>query len=227
MGFPNLPGVPPLSNLNNRALAGVVTEAAPLLNNLLDKLKKGWNIVDAITLKTDVIKPDSFLSIDFHNEYNIPNAPQEQGAFTSYNKVPTPFTAIVKVAKGAQLNPLSAFGGGGANLKSFLDNLLKINGDTKLYAVVTPDQTHLNVNLKGVDYKREVHNGAAMILATLTFVEVMQQANVSAPPAPPTTVAPNSGSCPKSAFASINLGGCQALGVTTLSKAALMLVKFK
>lgn len=227
MGFPNLPGVPPLSNLNSTMLTGAVTLAAPLLTNLLDKLKKGWSIVDVVTLKTEVIKPDSFISIDFHNESNLPVAPMEQGAFSTYNKVPTPFTAVVKVAKGAQLNPLNTLSSGSSDLKGFIDTLFKVQGDTNLYAIVTPDKTHLNVNLKGIDYKRELHNGAAMILATLSFVEVMRQSQVSAQITSPTTVAPNPTACPQSAAPPISLGSVQSTVINAAASTALSKLQLK
>src|ERR1035437_11025940 len=96
--FPNLPGVPALSK--NNVIAAAVLVAAPLINNLLDKLKPHWGIYDVAGLKT-VIEPDSFLGFDYRNETNISTYPIEQGGFASYNKVNTPFDARVKISKGS------------------------------------------------------------------------------------------------------------------------------
>jgi hypothetical protein len=80
------------------------------------------------------------------------------------------------VSKGSTLG----FGGATSDLKGFLDTLESIQGDTNLYAIVTPDATYLDANLKGYTYKREMNNGAAMIIATLNFVQIMTaQKNIS------------------------------------------------
>jgi hypothetical protein len=170
MGFPNLPGVPPLK-INPTVAAAAGTLAAPLINNLLDKAKRGWGVFSMDNLKKDVISPDSYISIDYRNESNIPMFPIEKGAFDSYNKVSTPYTVTIKVAKGAKMGLLA---GGTSDLKSFLDTINTIHDDTKLYAIVTPEATYLNANMKSYGYKRETNNGAAMIIAMLDFVEIMQ-----------------------------------------------------
>jgi hypothetical protein len=177
MGFPNLPGIPPLAG----GLAGAVTLASPLTSNLLELLKPSWGIFDS-TGKKQVIKPDAFLSISYHNEYNMPTVPLETGGFDTYNKVATPYDITVRVAKGNQL------GFGQDKMIDFLKILESIVRDVLLYNVVTPDATYINANLKGFDYKREMHNGANIIIADLHFMEVMRAPSSTATA---TSVPPN------------------------------------
>jgi hypothetical protein len=207
MGFPNLPGIPPLA-LPNSAFtpAGLTTLAAPLVSNLLDRLKPSWGIYPSTTTSYDeahkAIKPDAFLSIDYNNESNVPMFPIEQGAFGSYNKVATPYTATVRIAKGGKVGIL----GSDADLKGFLANLETIQGDTNLYSIVTPDATYLNANLRGFTYKREMNNGAAMILATLNFVQIMTAQKVTST-ATATSQPPDAVNCSSpSAVAIVNNG---------------------
>ena len=171
MSFPNLPGVPALSNLNPNVVAGVTTYLSPLISNLLDKLKPKWGIYDE-TGTNEVLHPDSFLSLMYHNESNLPMFPIEDGAFSTYNKVPNPFDITVRVTKSNTIG----LGTGLArqSMNEFLKFLEGMIGDTNLYSVLTPDFTYINANLKGFDYKREMNNGAAIILADLHFVEIMR-----------------------------------------------------
>jgi hypothetical protein len=206
MGFPNLPGIPPLQAGTVATSVAVTTVlSSPLVDNLLNSLKPSWGIYSNDG-KTKVIKPDTFLSIDYNTESNLPMFPLEKGAFDTYNKVATPYTATVRVSKGSTLG----FGGATSDLKGFLDTLESIQGDTNLYAIVTPDATYLDANMKGYTYKREMNNGAVMILANLNFVQVMTaQKLVSTATA--TLVPPNPTATVPSAQAQINNGACQAI----------------
>ena len=210
MSFPNLPGVPPLQSASATALASVALVASPLISNLLDKLKPKWEIQDAAGKK--VIDPDAFLSIDYHNESNIPMFPIESGAFDSYNKIATPYIIAVKIAKGAKID----MGFNSPDLKTFLNTLESIQGDTKNYSIITPDATYLNATLKGFDYKRETNNGASMIIATLNFVQVMK-AQIAVSNIDYRTLAPDPVNSPLGCQKEISLGMVHSEDYTTLT----------
>ncbi len=217
MGFPNLPGIPPLK-INPTVAAAAGTLAAPLINNLLDKAKRGWGVFLMTDLSgKDVISPDSYLSVDFHNESNVPMYPIEQGAFDSYNKVSTPMIVTVKVAKGAKMGLLT---GGASDLSSFLATLKSIQDDKNLYAVVTPEETFKNLNLRAYSYKRETSNGAAMILAELNFVEIMQTQTVIAYGSA-TTTPPDPVGTVSSAQAFKSLGNVQGFTIPSVPTPSL------
>ena len=203
MGFPNLPGIPPLAG----GLAGAVTLASSRTSSLLDLLKPSWGIYDS-TGKIQVLKPDAFLSVMYHNESNLPMFALEQGAFDTYNKVSTPYDITVRVAKGNQL------GFGADKMSDFLKAIEKILADVQLYSIITPDYTYINANLKGFDYKREMNNGAGIIVADLHFVEIMQ-AKTTKSTATATTVLPDKLSTVSSAVAAVQNGACAPLDVVS------------
>jgi hypothetical protein len=74
-------------------------------------------------------------------------------------------------------------------MNEFLKFLEGMVADTNLYSLVTPDFTYLNANLKGYDYKREINNGASIIMADLHFVEILS-AQISTTNSNSTTAAP-------------------------------------
>jgi|ERR1019366_2591077 hypothetical protein len=192
--FPNLPGVPALSRKN--VLAAVVTVAAPLINNLLDLLKPVWGIYDATGL-TVVIKPDSFLSVEYRNEMQVSNYPIEHGAFSSYNKVRTPNIVELKITKGSALTAVGT-SSHVSDRDSFLKKLDQLTASLDLYTIKTPEAEYINMNLEQYDYRREVKNGAGIIIASLRFVEIIEASVLlgSSTPQNPSAQAPiDNGMC--------------------------------
>ena len=108
-----------------------------------------------------VLQWDSCLSFDYHNESSISDAPQEEGAFISYNKVASPFmirtraTTTKPESRGQFLK----------DCESFLDDL-------KLYKFITPNAVYNDVNLTSVDYHRGSDAGFSMIMVDFVFREV-------------------------------------------------------
>lgn len=173
MSFPNLPGVPSLHSYNVPA-AAVATGASFLVNALLSG-NSGWGIYDD-TGTNAVLLPDSFLSLDFHQDTNISNYPIEQGSFASYNKVRTPYTIQARVSKGSSLGILSGIGFTPSTTPDrnlFLQALDDMIASLALLTIITPESTYYNANLESYEYKREVKNGAGIIIADLRFVEIM------------------------------------------------------
>lgn len=188
MNFPNIPGVPSLSN-KNQVYAAIVTLASPVVDNLLDLLKPVWGIYDADGINT-VIKPDNFLSAEYKNEMNVSKYPIEKGAFNSYNKVRTPNIVILRISKGSAM---TAFGNSShvSDRDRFLKTLDQFTASLDLCTIKTPEAEYYNMNLESYDYRRGTSNGAGMIIASLRFVEVIEASvllgNPSAPSAQPPT----------------------------------------
>ncbi len=211
--FPNLPGVPALSK--NNVITAAVLIAAPVINNLLDKLKPHWGIYDSTGLNT-VIEPDSFLGFDYRNEMNISTYPVEQGGFASDNKVKTPFNAIVKISKGSSI---TGIGIGQSSTTTDRHDFLHIIDDMAesldLYTLVTPEATYFNVSLESYEYRREHKNGTGIIIASLHFMQIMQATISTA--SDYTSVAPDPVACPVSAQAPQENGLCTAGSVLPAS----------
>jgi len=170
MSFPNLPGVPSLHSYN--VPAAIAATGISFGVNALHSGKSAWGIYDDAG-NDQVLFPDSFLSLDYKKDMNISNYPLEQGSFTSYNKVETPYSISVRVTKGSSLAILAGGGSMTADRDYFLHTLDEMVASLALLTIHTPEASYFNANLESYEYKREVKNGAGMIIADLRFVEIM------------------------------------------------------
>ena len=169
MSFPNLQGVP---SLKEYSAAPAIVSAGLSAINALNSSNTGWGIYDADGMN-QALFPDSFLSLDYKKDMNISNYPLEQGSFTSYNKVRTPYSISVRVTKGSSLAILSGGGSMTSDRNLFLQALDDMVASLALLTIITPEASYFNANLESYEYKREVKNGAGMIIADLRFVEIM------------------------------------------------------
>src|ERR1700677_2829037 len=116
-----------------------------------------------------VITAQTVLDVEYRQENRIATAPQEEGAFLSYNKVTMPFDARVTFAQGADAPSRTAF----------LNQILAAQASLTLYALVTPEITYPSVNVVHHDYRRTSISGV-----TLLAVDVgVEQVRVVAGPA--------------------------------------------
>lgn len=182
---PNFPGVPQL-------LTGFA--AASSINLLSGNTVTGWgtSLSPSWGVYQDgqsVIDFDSFLGIDYRQNWAIGDYPLEEGQFASYNKVNTPFDVRVRFASG--LND--------ENRQAMLASVAQIAGDHQLYDVVTPEVVYQSVNVQRYDYRRESKNGVGLLVIELWLLEIRQvgvasPANTQSPSGVPTisggTVAP-------------------------------------
>jgi hypothetical protein len=169
MSFPNLQGVP---SLKEYSAAPAIVSAGLSAINALNSSNTGWGIYDADGMN-QALFPDSFLSLDYKKDMNISNYPLEQGSFASYNKVRTPYSISVRVTKGSSLAILSGGGSMTSDRNLFLQALDDMVASLALLTIITPEASYFNANLESYEYKREVKNGAGMIIADLRFVEIM------------------------------------------------------
>lgn len=138
---------------------------------------------------TQVITPDSVLSLEWHGEERISDYPLMDGTFSSFNKVKVPYDLrIVMACQGLNyvqevlqtatqlidqaLGNLGLAFGQPMDRPSFLAQLDAMLDDTQLYDVVTPDKVYKNVNLVSYSHAKKNDEGATMIVAELLFREV-------------------------------------------------------
>lgn len=173
MPFPNvpdLPGVPPLA----RKIGTNVAAAAPLvaadisaqfpgalsgLSSFLFGTPPTWGVFQNGKL---FLQPDSFLGIRYRNENRVSDYPVEEGAFSTYNKVQTPFDATISLSKG----------GNAQDRAKFLLNVEHMFNDMKLYTVITPELTYSNLTVTDYTYERRSRNGAHFIVTHIRFLQV-------------------------------------------------------
>lgn len=171
--FPNVPNVPGVP-----ALLRSLTVPTPgaVLNRVLGAIAADlfgqtvWGVFDANG--DEVLNPDSFGGIDYQNGGRVSNAPQEEGAFSSYNKVANPYDCSLMLITSADKATRSAF----------LAKLEEMSAGVELFTVVTPERTYTNATLQNFNYKRNGQQGLTMIQAQLNFVQIRTSASSTVTP---------------------------------------------
>lgn len=153
--IPGVPSVPASVNL----FASVALLVSDLINSLLGFGAPEWGIFqDGFSL----VEADSVISLGYKQDWAISTYPVEEGAFQSYNKVDTPYTARVRFATG----------GSQSDRQNLLDSIAAIAGTLDLYDVVTPEQIYTNANVVAYSYTRTSSNGVGLIQVDVQLVEV-------------------------------------------------------
>jgi hypothetical protein len=109
---------------------------------------------------------DSFLGVRFRNGGRISSFPVEQGGFSSFNKVDTPYDAAIRLAHSGDL----------ASRNVMLAVLERIVRSTELYSVVTPEIVYVSANLVNYSYTRDTRGGSSQLIVELFLEEVRQTA---------------------------------------------------
>ena len=99
-------------------------------------------------------------SLDIRQDYRISTAPQEQGAFLSYNKVQAPFDGRVTFLVG----------GTAAQRSAFLATVAALTASMSLFSLVMPEFTFPSVNVTHYDLTRTARAGVSL-LAVDVWVE--------------------------------------------------------
>lgn len=95
----------------------------------------------------------SVRSVEYRREKRISTAPQEEGAFLSYNKVSEPFQGRVTYLQG----------GSDDDRSSFLAQVNQALNTLDLFLLVMPDFTYPNVNVVSYTYHRSSHRGMTLL----------------------------------------------------------------
>lgn len=133
-----------------------------------------WGVY-ATGTNTKVLFPDSIVSIEYQTESRVSTYPQEQGAFTSYNKVVVPFESHVRMTKmrlNKQQVQTSPDDQSPDDIGDFLDKCEAAKASLDLYDIITPDATYKSVTITRLSIKRDERNGAAMVTVDMGFQQV-------------------------------------------------------
>lgn len=161
--YPNVPDLPGVPSLARDPLAAIATVASPRISGILGAFTPKWGIYSADG-KTQELIPDTFLGLYYMNGSAVAQAPLENGSFTSYNKVATPFEGIAHMA----------IAGSTTDRGKFITKLEEMAADTVLYSVVTPEHVYRYCNLERYDMRRTQRNGAGMVEVRCHFKEIRQ-----------------------------------------------------
>lgn len=139
-----------------------------------------WGIFDHATHEL-LLSPDSFMSLDFHNESRISQYPQEEGAFLSYNKVASPYEIRLSLTKGGSVEDRQAF----------LTSLDAHAGSLVLLDIATPERTYIKCNISRNRYGRTARQGATLLTVEIGVTEIRETATavLSSSGASPVTAA--------------------------------------
>lgn len=96
----------------------------------------------------------SVLDVEVRQDYRIATAPQEQGAFTSYNKVQIPYDARITFA---------AMGNEGGRA-AFLSLIVNLAATLDLFSIVMPEFVFPSVNVVHYGLRRAAQHGVSMIV---------------------------------------------------------------
>lgn len=186
-------GVPAL--LGQSISAGVDATASTALVGTYEKWmirqqSKTWGIYNSSNAQ--ILTAAHVIGIDYNIGYAISDAPLEEGAFTSYNKVKQPYQATVSmVCDGTEsgsssivsslesLVGISSGTSSGINVRaSFIKTLETIVADTNLYNIVTPEFTYTNANIIGYRFRRQTQSGVTMVICDIGIQEVRKTASL-------------------------------------------------
>ncbi len=125
----------------------------------------------------NALNPDNVKDFEFKQSWKIANYPLEAGAFSSYDKVITPFGIRLTVTKGGSEDERA----------TFLLNAASVMGSLSLYSVVTPEITYNNVNPVDWRQRRTATNGVTLLTVEFDFVQL----NITGSGTVTTTAAPS------------------------------------
>lgn len=135
-----------------------------------------------------VITADSVLGFEYKKTWKIPNYPQEQGAFATYNKVELPGEPRMVFTKAGSV----------ADRTAFLAQVETVCASLDLYAAYTPEVQFGSVNPTSFNIlNRTADQGATVLRVEILLEEVRltagQQFSSSTAPASPTNTVQPSG----------------------------------
>lgn len=165
--FPNVPQVPGVPAVFRDLTIPSLPELVNLgLGGLADLLfgTPLWGMYDQDGRQAVVF--DAFLGVRFRNGGRISSFPVEQGGFSSFNKVDTPYDAAIRLAHSGDM----------ASRNVMLAVLERIVHSTDLYSVVTPEIVYASANLVNYAYTRDTRGGSSQLIVELYLEEVRQTA---------------------------------------------------
>lgn len=165
--FPNVPQVPGVPAVLRDLTIPSVSELANLGLGALAALIFGvprWGLYNQNGIAAVIF--DTFLGIRFRNGSRISSFPVEQGSFSSFNKVDTPFDAMLRFALSGDV----------ASRGALLNTLEALKGSVDLFSVVTPEIVYPSANVVAYSYERNSRSGPSQLIVDLYVEEVRQTA---------------------------------------------------
>lgn len=140
--MPNVPRVPGVPALTSYAANSVSLLAGNALADILLGLGRAqWGLYQN---GIPVVLADNVVSVDYKQDWNLPDYPIENGGFKSYDKVQLPFSVRLRFSTGGNV----------PDRETMLNSIVAISGTLDLFDAVTPEAIYQNVNVMHYDYRR-------------------------------------------------------------------------
>lgn len=161
--YPDVPlvlGVPPLPRLAGFILAAEVAVLADALGLSGLFAAQVWGLFG---IEGDpVIVADTISDVEFRQDRRISTAPQEEGAFMSYNKVAEPFQGRVGFVQAGTID----------DRNFFLEQIERAEASLDLFDLVMPEKVYPSVNVVHHDFRRSARRGMSMLMVDVWVEEV-------------------------------------------------------
>lgn len=191
---PIAPGVPPVNRVPGATFANVVLLTADAVSIISALAGPSWGVFNSFGTQvigqqlTGIVNfalgsltgfgSGNFMDLDFKNRFSISKAPQEQGAFMSYNKVNSPYDVAITVTAGGTVQ----------NRQLLISQVIAIIGSTDLFEVRMPEGPLAGLNPVGYQFSRKADRGLGLLVVEIFFEQVRPAGN----PAFSTTATPSS-----------------------------------
>jgi len=174
---PQAPGVPPLLNQIASVQNNVVLLVADALEVVGLFQTPQWGLftqggqpafgsgsTGIIAAVLQALGPggQSVGGVEYRMDHRISTAPQEQGAFLSYNKVAMPWEGRVTYI----------IGGTSAQRGSFLMSVDAAQATLTLFNLLMPEYTYANCNIVHHDFRRTAYKGVSMFAVDIWIEQV-------------------------------------------------------
>lgn len=116
-----------------------------------------------------VANPDTFISMDFRQEYRISDYPRESGSFETYDKVQMPYD--VRCTLGCHGKNMSK--------TAFLSAIDAATRSLDRFHILTPDAGVPSVSLVHYDYRRERARGNGILIVDIWMQQLITDASAS------------------------------------------------
>jgi hypothetical protein len=109
-----------------------------------------------------VIVAQTIKEVSYKQTNRVSSAPQEQGAFLSYNKVADPFEGSITFLQGGQQIDRS----------TLLEDAEDVVASLDLYNLVMPEIVYSSINIISQSFRRSSAEGTTLIALTLQLEEI-------------------------------------------------------
>lgn len=163
---PDVPGVPPLNRPPGFTAGQPPAQLSKDLDGQSTKTPNTWGLFKD---GKPVVIADSVQAFEWDKEWSLPDYPQQEGAFQTYNKVERPFAVMLRFSSG----------GTEQSRRNLIDSIEAIAGDTELYDAVTPEKIYPSCNIRKNGMRRHAEQGVGRVVIDVDVLQIRNSATAA------------------------------------------------